>query len=67
MWRKWFHLNADFDPATGTVRVWIDGRRVLTAHYSAPTSKVWYFENGVYNTTGATAQAHFKNITFWTK
>jgi hypothetical protein len=40
---------------------------VLTAHYSAPTSKVWYFENGVYNTTGATAQAHFKNITFWTK
>jgi hypothetical protein len=67
MWSKWFQLNADFNPANGTVRVWINGSLVLTTHYSAPASKVWYFKNGVYNTTGAKAQAHFKDITFWQK
>ncbi|MET9915105.1 polysaccharide lyase family 7 protein [Streptomyces sp. NPDC006476] len=67
MWGKWFHMNADFDPATGTVRLWIDSKLVLTTHYSAPTSKIWYFKNGVYNTTGPEAEAHFKNITFWEK
>jgi hypothetical protein len=51
MWGKWFQLNADFNPANGTVRVWINGSLVLTTHYSAPASKVWYF----------------KNITFWQK
>jgi hypothetical protein len=66
-WGTWFHVNSDFDPATGTVRVWIDGALVLTTHYSAPSSKVWYFKNGVYNTTGAKAEAHFKNVTFWKK
>ncbi|GAA3430933.1 hypothetical protein [Kutzneria kofuensis] len=47
--------------------MWIDGRQVLSGHYSAPASKVWYFKNGVYNTNGAKAEAHFKNITFWQK
>jgi hypothetical protein len=67
MWGKWFHLNSDFNPANGTVRVWINGNLVLTTHYSAPASKVWYFKNGVYNTTGAKAEAHFENIRFWHK
>ena len=67
MWGKWFQLNADFNPANGTVRVWINGSLVLTTHYSALASKVWYFKNGVYNTTAAKAQAHFKDITFWQK
>lgn len=65
LWGSWFHLNADFAPASGTARVWINGKLVLTAHYSAPADKVWYFKNGVYNTTGAKAEAHFRNITFW--
>ncbi|MBB5889714.1 polysaccharide lyase family 7 protein [Kutzneria kofuensis] len=67
LWGKWFHLNTDFNPADGSFRVWIDGRQVLSGHYSAPASKVWYFKNGVYNTNGAKAEAHFKNITFWQK
>ncbi|MFC0435749.1 polysaccharide lyase family 7 protein [Kutzneria buriramensis] len=67
MWGKWFHLNTDFNPANGSFRVWINGNQVLSGHYSAPASKVWYFKNGVYNTTGAKAEAHFKNITFWAK
>jgi hypothetical protein len=67
MWGKWFQLNADFNPANGTLRVWINGALVLTAHYSAPASKVWYFKNGVYNTTGTKAEAHFKDISFWQK
>ena len=67
MWGKWFHVNSDFDPATGTVKVWINGSLVLNTHYSASSTKVWYFKNGVYNTTGTKAEAHFKNITFWTK
>lgn len=67
MWGKWFHLNTDFNPANGTVRVWVNGNLVLTTHYSAPASKVWYFKNGVYNTTGAKAEAHFENIKFWHK
>jgi alginate lyase len=67
LWGKWFHVNADFNPANGTVRVWINGNLVLTTHYSAPASKVWYFKNGVYNTTSTKAEAHFKNITFWKK
>jgi hypothetical protein len=67
LWGTWFHVNADFNPANGTVHVWINGTLVLTTHYSAPASKVWYFKNGVYNTTAAKAEAHFKNITFWKK
>jgi hypothetical protein len=67
LWGTWFHLNADFNPATGTARVWVNEHLVLTTHYSAPADKVWYFKNGVYNTTGAKAEAHFKNITFWRK
>ena len=64
---KWFHLNSDFNPANGTVRVWINNNLVLTTHYSAPASKVWYFKNGVYNTNSAKSEAHFKNVTFWRK
>lgn len=67
MWGKWFHMNADFQPASGTVRVWINDNLVLTTHYSAPSSKVWYFKNGVYNTTSTKSEAHFKNVTFWRK
>jgi hypothetical protein len=67
MWGKWFQLNTDFNPANGTVHVWINGSLVLTTRYSAPASKVWYFKNGVYNTSGAKAEAHFKDITFWQK
>jgi hypothetical protein len=67
LWGKWFHLNTDFTPATGFFRVWINGQQVLSGHYNAPASKVWYFKNGVYNTTAAKAEAHFKNITFWSK
>jgi hypothetical protein len=66
LWGRWVHLNADYNPANGSVRVWLDGNLVLSTHYSAPASKVWYFKNGVYNTNGAKAEAHFKNITFWT-
>jgi hypothetical protein len=65
LWGKWFHVNSDFNPANGTVRVWVNGNLVLTTHYSAPASKVWYFKNGVYNTTSAKSETHFKNITFW--
>jgi hypothetical protein len=67
LWGKWFHLNADFNPANGSFRVWVDGKQVLSGHYDAPASKVWYFKNGVYNTRSAKAEAHFKNITFWQK
>lgn len=67
MWGKWFRLNTDYNPANGSVRVWINGSLVLNTHYSAPASKVWYFKNGVYNTSGAKAEAHFKDITFWQK
>ncbi|MFC0540839.1 polysaccharide lyase family 7 protein [Kutzneria chonburiensis] len=67
LWGKWFHLNADFNPANGNLRVWVNGQQVLSDHYDAPASKVWYFKNGVYNTRSAKSEAHFKNITFWTK
>ena len=67
LWGKWFHLNADFNPANGSLRVWVDGKQVLSDHYDAPASKVWYFKNGVYNTKSAKSEAHFKNITFWQK
>ena len=65
IWGRWIHINSDFNPANGSVRVWVNGNLVLTTHFSAPASKVWYFKNGVYNTNAAKAQAHFKNITFW--
>jgi len=65
LWGKWFHINADFNPANGTLRVWVNDKLVLTGHYDAPTTKKWYFKNGVYNTTGTKAEAHFRNITFW--
>jgi len=67
LWGKWFHLNADFNPANGNLRVWVDGKQVLSDRYDAPASKVWYFKNGVYNTKSAKSEAHFKNITFWSK
>jgi hypothetical protein len=67
MWGAWFHLVCAYDPGSGNGRVWINGRLTITRNDPHPIGTVWYFKNGVYNVTGDRAEAHFKNVRFWTR
>jgi hypothetical protein len=67
MWGVWFHMVCAYDPASGNGRVWINGRLAITRNDPHPIDTVWYFKNGVYNVTGDRAEAHFKNVRFWTR
>jgi hypothetical protein len=67
VWGVWFHLICGYDPVSGDGRVWINGRLAITRHDPHPVGTVWYFKNGVYNVTGAKAEAHFRNVRFWTR
>jgi hypothetical protein len=61
---KWFHVVAAYNPANGDGRVWINGELKITRNYKKPLDTVWYFKNGVYNSTKF-SKSHFKNIKFW--
>jgi hypothetical protein len=65
MWGKWFHLTADYNPATGAAHIWINNSLAFTTHHADPAGTEWYFKNGVYNLAGDKSATHFKNIQFW--
>lgn len=65
LWGSWFHLAADFDPASGGVRIWVNHALVHTGRVVRSGSTQWYFKNGVYNVNGARGEAHFRNIQLW--
>ena len=67
MWGKWFHMVVGYDPTTGTGRVWINGKLVVTRVDLHPLSTVWYFKNGVYGITGSKSETHYKNFRFWSR
>jgi hypothetical protein len=63
---KWFHLNATYEPSTGSGRVWIDGEQKWSGSHN--NSSDWYFKNGTYcngMTSGTVSRSHYKNIKHW--
>lgn len=63
---KWFHLNAAYEPSSGSGKVWIDG--VPKWSGSHHNSSDWYFKNGTYcngMTAGTVSRSHYKNVKFW--
>jgi hypothetical protein len=67
MWGTWFHMVCAYDPVSGNGRVWINGKLTITRNDPHPIGTVWYFKNGVYNVTSDRAEAHFKNVRFWSR
>jgi hypothetical protein len=65
MWGQWFHMDCAYNPSNHVVMIWINGKLVLSTHYSRPNGTKFYFKNGVYNLSGARSETHFKNIEFW--
>ena len=63
---KWFHIVTGYNPETGLGQIWVNGELKLTRTDKKPLETVWYFKNGVYNTS-KTSKAHFKNVKFWIK
>ena len=70
MYGRWFHLDAEYNPATGVGHVWIDGNLVYTRNYKTGNGDGWYFKNGAYNNglpSGGVTSVHFRNIQTFTK
>jgi hypothetical protein len=70
MYGKWFHVVAEYNPATGIGHLYIDGNLVYTRTYQKGNGDGWYFKNGAYNNglpSGGTTSVHFRNIKFYTK
>jgi hypothetical protein len=69
MANKWFHVNASFNPAGGSKKLWINGVLVVNSTDGSPI-RDWYFKIGCYSNgiaPDARSWAQFKNIKHWVK